>query len=626
VTAVAASRRELTAAAVVALAALIAFAPALAGVFVYDDIHSIAANPGVHSLANVPRFFVDPTLFSCNSGAMYRPVLLATFAFDWWRGGGGPLQFKLTNVLLHAAAAVLLLRLLRAGGVRPALAAWAAALFAVHPLASETVNLVSARSEQLLLVGALVALLGHGAALAGRRGGTVATLLGCALACGSKETGVVVPALLLVQEWLRGDPATAPWRAGRWRGVARRIGPALLLVVCYLGVRRLLLGMATANVFDRSAGDPLVGATRDLTTQLLTMGVLLPRACAQAIVPLGLSIDPPVPWQRTPWALWPWLGWAALAAATWLGVRRGRAQPLRTFGTALAWAIALPWIVIPLNVPLAEHRLYGVLAGLLCVAAAVAEAALARVASTPARWRRPALVAAGAVAAAFLLRSAWRCLDYRDEAAVWRAAIAVDDGSFRAHWGLGAALLQRGDAAGGAAALERACTLNPTFRAARASWIEAMLRLPSGDGWPARALAAATELVRQKDDDPYYRLLHARALLQMAAVTGDPATLRAAEARALSCHEVGERKATVYRLAAECRRRLGDPAGALQHLDDSIAAGLDQPALRAERSELLRALDRVAEADRDLRRAWQQAPLDPTVQAVWAHRTAAAPR
>ena len=136
----------------------------------------------------------------------------------------------------------------------------------------------------------------------------------------------------------------------------------------------------------------------------------------------------------------------------------------------------------------------------------------------------------------------------------------------------------------------------------------------------------AEELLSQKDDDPYYRLLHANALLRVGILAEDPERIRAAEAGALSCLEVGKPKSLVFRLAAECRQRLGDLAGGLAHLNESVRRGLDPPALRAQRSELLRAMGRTEAADEELRAAYQQAPRDRTVRAAWLRRFFAAPR
>jgi tetratricopeptide (TPR) repeat protein len=150
--------------------------------------------------------------------------------------------------------------------------------------------------------------------------------------------------------------------------------------------------------------------------------------------------------------------------------------------------------------------------------------------------------------------------------------------------------------------------------------------MPAAEGWSFRALVVAAELSAQKPDDPYYRVLHATALLQAGSAGGEREYLETAERVALSCLQIAPPKALVYRLAADARGRLGDHAGALAHLDTALAAGFDLPALRAERSEVLRQLGRDGEADAELRAAFKSAPMDPSVRAAWERRHAAAPR
>ena len=67
---------------VLALAVVLAYVPAIIGAqFHFDDFHSLRENESVRTLANIPRFFVDPNLWSAEPGnAMYRPTLLTTFA------------------------------------------------------------------------------------------------------------------------------------------------------------------------------------------------------------------------------------------------------------------------------------------------------------------------------------------------------------------------------------------------------------------------------------------------------------------------------------------------------------------------------------------------------------------
>ena len=118
---------------------------------------------------NVASFWVDPDGFSRGVGKMYRPALLTSLALNWSISGAA-WSLKAGNVLLHAAVAVLLWSWLWRLSRRVVATTVVAALFAVHPLASEAVNLVSARSELLSAAGLLIGLLAH---LHRLRGGSV---------------------------------------------------------------------------------------------------------------------------------------------------------------------------------------------------------------------------------------------------------------------------------------------------------------------------------------------------------------------------------------------------------------------------------------------------------------------
>ena len=127
-----------------------------------------------------------------------------------------------------------------------------------------------------------------------------------------------------------------------------------------------------------------------------------------------------------------------LLALSVLGMRRMHDRPIAAFGTVMAWTIAMPWIVIPLNLPLSEHRYYGPLLGLCIVAAPVVERLGARLSAAAAR----PLIAVPLLA--MVLVAATRSLDFCDEVTIWARALAQNPASFRANWGYGAALQQQG--------------------------------------------------------------------------------------------------------------------------------------------------------------------------------------
>ena len=57
-------------------AGLLVWSGTLNNSFHYDDFHSLVENPGIRGLANIPAFFVDPSLFSADATKrMYRLLM-----------------------------------------------------------------------------------------------------------------------------------------------------------------------------------------------------------------------------------------------------------------------------------------------------------------------------------------------------------------------------------------------------------------------------------------------------------------------------------------------------------------------------------------------------------------------
>src|SRR5262245_4360868 len=129
---------------VLALTAL-AYLPALRGELVYDDLRFVRDNPAIRSLANVPRFFSDPTTMSASEDRdIYRPLRTLVFALEYQVAGDHPTLYHVVNLAWHLASAVALFLLLRAGGwFSPLFTVLAVGLFALHPGISEAVAWIS---------------------------------------------------------------------------------------------------------------------------------------------------------------------------------------------------------------------------------------------------------------------------------------------------------------------------------------------------------------------------------------------------------------------------------------------------------------------------------------------------
>jgi len=191
--------------AVVAIAAFVAFLPALSNGFqnIWDDNENITQNGFFRGLdAEHFRWF-----FTSNRLGHWQPLSWFSLAVDHAIWGLDPFGYHLTNLVLHACNAALFFLLsraaLRAAGspfaddVFPSL--FAALLFAVHPLRVESVAWVTERRDVLSTAFLLLTLLAwfkrHET---GERRFFFLALLAFALSLMSKAWGITLPAVLFV--------------------------------------------------------------------------------------------------------------------------------------------------------------------------------------------------------------------------------------------------------------------------------------------------------------------------------------------------------------------------------------------------------------------------------------------
>ncbi len=322
------------------LAPVLVYSNSLSNPFQYDDFHSIADNPHIRSLANVPQFFSDPTLFSeIPESAMYRPLLLSTFAFNYAISGRKTWSYHLVNVVIHGLCGLLVFVLGRAllNETKPALIG--ALLFGVHPVNSEAVNYISSRSEILAALFFLLAF--HLATI--REGGAYRypSVWG-AFAAGllSKSIVFVLPAVLWTRDLL------IRCRTGR-EGRTALYAALAVLAAGYLWIVWSFLHKA-------SLGAPVRSLPEQISTQIKALVFYLKLLA----VPTGLTIDHQFLISDTPFD--PISGPAGLFVLSLLFVAFGaaRSKPIYLFSIAWFLIVLAPSSLIPLNVLVNEHRLY----------------------------------------------------------------------------------------------------------------------------------------------------------------------------------------------------------------------------------------------------------------------------
>jgi len=184
------------------LAAVVAvYANSLANGFTLDDELYILRNPQV--TAPSIRLLLQPNPAS----NVFRPVTFLTLAANWAFAGYRPFGYHLVNLLLHGAASLLVLLVLRqvleGRPARESVSFAAALLFAVHPIHTEAVSSVVGRSELLAATFLLAAWLLH------LRDRPLGAFCAFALALLSKESAAALVVVLVAGDWARGK--LKPW-------------------------------------------------------------------------------------------------------------------------------------------------------------------------------------------------------------------------------------------------------------------------------------------------------------------------------------------------------------------------------------------------------------------------------
>lgn len=198
---------------------------------IMDDRVVIAENQEIRDLTELGRV-LSPRRESPVAG---RPLVSATLAVNYALGGSDPFGYRLANLAIHVACALLLM-----GALRHTLAvskldisdasaldfSWAVALlWAVHPLNSEVIDYLTQRTESLMALCLFATLYSSMRAHTARspRSWQCAAVVMCALGMACKESMVVAPVLVFLCDayLIYSSPMAAlRARAGFYGGLA----------------------------------------------------------------------------------------------------------------------------------------------------------------------------------------------------------------------------------------------------------------------------------------------------------------------------------------------------------------------------------------------------------------------
>ncbi len=359
-------------------ACALAYANGLTGAFTYDDKAIVRDNFRLRSPERVVDLFTTQYFGGAKgTGTAYRPLLLLSFAAQWWIHGADPVPFHVINLLWHAAATLLLARLILRLAPPPA-AIGAALLFAVHPIHVEAVTSIVGRGETLaatLVLGCLLCALRFVDGGPRRWWAFAGALLLYFLGNLTKESAAVVPALFfLILAWSASDSdGLGPrLRSAFSRGLPFYIGAALVLGLVFW-VRAGVLGgplkSERTGIFElENALAPLPPLVRGLNACAVFV-----RTLGRLALPLRLSSDESA-WSIRPLGLADPAAWAAAGLLLLLGVaalRRLRERSLPALGFLFMAVAALPTsnLLFPTGTIFAERLAYLPSAGFCLIAA-----------------------------------------------------------------------------------------------------------------------------------------------------------------------------------------------------------------------------------------------------------------
>jgi tetratricopeptide (TPR) repeat protein len=422
--------RRVLAAASLALVTSLAYANSFSAGFILDNKSLLLKDPRIRELTfeNLRLILQHTYAWPNGETGLYRPFTTLSYLSNYvvLANGQDPLGYHAINLLLHLGNVFLVFALARLllRGFWPSF--FAAALWAVHPVLTESVTNIIGRSDLLSAMAVLSGFLLYLRATAFTGGRRFACLAGLAavttIGVFSKENSVVIVGVIALYE--------LTWRRERKPGRTLLLGCAATLlpiaVMLYLRSRVLAASLPAEFPFT---DNPIMGA--NFYIGRLTAIKVIARYLGLILWPATLSSDysyNQIPLFRG--SLQDWLACLAVLAAAVLVVGLYKWNRTAFFFASFAAITFVPTsnLLFPIGTIMAERLLYLPAVGLIACLAMGIYAAGKRV---PVKHFAPIVL--GLIVAAFAVRTWVRNGDWQNQLTMAEASVRSSPDSFKVH-------------------------------------------------------------------------------------------------------------------------------------------------------------------------------------------------
>ncbi len=462
--------------AVIMAVTLLSYANSLTNQFVFDDVHVILNNRTIRGIEKIPRLLGlwKKRIIS------YRPIRMVSYSVDYtlnkklWGSAGGykgddkglnPLGYHISNYAYHLLTSYLVFLVVFGLVANYRIAFLSAALFALHPVHTDSVTYLSGRRDILFT---LFYLAGFYFFLRYRQTRKtifiLATFLSYLLSLGSKEMGVTLPAIFICYDLVTNFPENArtinlAYFKELFRTLKRVvIYSRYLYSLIFLGA----LAFSYYKVFIKSPSHRSAYYGDSIATTFLTVGKILVYYIKLLLYPIRLNADysyNAFPLSSSFFEPATFFSFIVLGVAGYGVLRLLAHHKMLAFGVIWFFVTLLPVCqIFPHHELLAEHYLYLPSFGFCLIVASLLNRLF-----EDTKYRYQLYASCLIIALLFSLRIVDRNKDWRDRPTFWKKTIKTAPNCARAHLSLGVFYGETGKLDEAASEYQQALVIHPRF-------------------------------------------------------------------------------------------------------------------------------------------------------------------